>query len=290
MAKGMPDPAIDAEERKVALAEDDEAVVEMRRAASALMIHEVVRRLGIEELERPAGSLVWSGISAGLAIGLSLLGKATVEAAMPGTAWTPLLQAFGYALGFVVVILGRMQLFTESTLSAVLPLATEVTPTNLWRTLRLWGLVLAANLVGTLAFAGFVVIGGFGGEKTGELIEVARVLLDHSGRAAFFHAIPAGLLLASVVWILPSAGAQKVTVILLLAGLIDLGGFVHIVAGSAEMWILLLTGGMTAGQALGGFFLPALAGNIVGGSVLFALLAHAQVRGEIEEDAAPVSR
>jgi formate/nitrite transporter FocA (FNT family) len=277
------DAAIADEERKVALDPDQEAVVEDRRAASALVVHEIVRRQGIEELERPVASLLWSGISAGLAIGLSLLGKAVMETAVPEGAWTPLLQALGYSIGFVVVILGRMQLFTESTLSAVLPLATEMTGYNLARTLRLWGVVLFANLIGTFAFAGFAMLGGLGVEQAAELVEVSGAVLKHMGMAGFLAGIPSGLLLASVVWTLPSVEGQKVTLIVLLTGLIDLGGFAHIVAGSAEMWVLLLHGDMSAGQAVA-FFVPVLLGNIVGGSMLFALLAHAQVRGEIEGD------
>lgn len=136
-----PADAATEEERKVALDPEQEEVVDDRRAASALIVHEVVRRQGIEELERPAASLMWSGITAGIAIGLSLLGKAVMETAVPAGPWTPLLQALGYAIGFVVVILGRMQLFTESTLSAVLPLATDPSVRNLARTLRLLSLI-----------------------------------------------------------------------------------------------------------------------------------------------------
>ncbi|WP_230770324.1 formate/nitrite transporter family protein [Sphingomonas sp. Leaf4] len=279
--------AIDDEERKVALDPEQEDVVDDRRAASALIVHEIVRRQGIEELERPAASLWWSGLTAGIVIGLSLLGKAVMETAVPAGPWTPLLQALGYALGFVVVVLGRMQLFTESTLSAVLPLATDPSARNMVRTLRLWGLVLLANLVGTFAFAGFAMLGGLGVEQSRELVEASGVIFEHMGMAGFLAGIPAGILLASVVWTLPSAEGQKVTLIILLTGLIDLGGFAHIVAGSAEMWVLMLHGDLSAGQGLA-FFLPVLGGNIVGGSVLFALLAHAQVRGEIESD--PVRR
>ncbi|MGN7160738.1 formate/nitrite transporter family protein [Sphingomonas sp. SAFR-052] len=271
----------DDEEQKVALNPEQEEVVDDRRAASALIVHEVVRRQGIEELERPAASLMWSGITAGIAIGLSLLGKAVMETAVPAGPWTPLLQSLGYAIGFVVVILGRMQLFTESTLSAVLPLATDPSARNLARTLRLWGIVLLANLIGTFAFAGFAMLGGLGVEQARELVEVSGVVLKHVGMEGFLAGIPSGILLASVVWCLPSVEGQKVTLIVLLTGLIDLGGFAHVVAGSAEMWVLLLNGDLGPAGALA-FFFPVLFGNIVGGSVLFALLAHAQVRGEIE--------
>lgn len=277
-----PAPDTDDEEQKVALNPKQEEVVDDRRAASALIVHEVVRRQGIEELERPAASLMWSGITAGIAIGLSLLGKAVMDTAVPAGPWTPLLQALGYALGFVVVILGRMQLFTESTLSAVLPLATEPSVHNLLRTLRLWAIVLAANLIGTFAFAGFAMLGGLGVEQAAELVRVSGAVLEHQGVDGFLAGIPSGILLASVVWTLPSAEGQKVTLIVLLTGLIDLGGFAHIIAGAAEMWVLVIHGDMCAAQAIG-FFLPVLLGNIVGGSMLFALLAHAQVRGEIED-------
>ena len=53
------------------------------------------------------------------------------------------------------------------------------------------------------------------------------------------------------------------------------------IVGAAEGWLLVWTGHAGLGWAVGGFILPALLGNIVGGTGLFAVLAHAQVKEEI---------
>ena len=119
------------------------------------MIYEVVRRLGDEEMERPNTSLWWSGIAAGLSISFSLLAQAILETHLPDTPWRPLVAGFGYSVGFMMVVLGRQQLFTESTITVVLPVLKSLNGKNLWRMARLWAIVLAANLIGTLFSALF---------------------------------------------------------------------------------------------------------------------------------------
>ena len=87
--------------------------------------------------------------------------------------------------------------------------------------------------------------------------------------------------MAVMVWLLPGAGGNPVPVIFLVTYLIAISGSAHIVAGSMEAFMLVVNGQLGAWQALAGFAVPALLGNIVGGTVLFALLSHAQVMREI---------
>ena len=108
-----------------------------------------------------------------------------------------------------------------------------------------------------------------------------RNALSHGAGQVFLLAIPAGFLLASIAWVLPNARGSEFWMVLVLTYVIAIGGFSHVVAGSAEAWLMWLSGGATLGQALLGYIAPALLGNIVGGSGLFAVIAHAQVRGEI---------
>ena len=113
------------------------------------VIYEVVRRLGDEEMERPLTSLWWSGVAAGLSINFSLLTQAILQTHLPDAPWQPLLTSFGYCVGFIMAVLSRQQLFTESTITAVLPVAANATWENIGRMARLWAIVLAANLAGT---------------------------------------------------------------------------------------------------------------------------------------------
>jgi formate/nitrite transporter FocA (FNT family) len=104
------------------ISEQEVADVEEMSSPRTPVIYEVVRRLGDEEMERPAISLWWSGVAAGLSISFSLLAQAILQAHLPDTAWRPLVSSFGYCVGFLMVVLGNQQLFTESTITVVLPL------------------------------------------------------------------------------------------------------------------------------------------------------------------------
>lgn len=260
---------------------DEEEDVQEREAASSRVIHEVIRRQGDEELDRPASSLFFSGLVAGVAMAGSVLGRGLIESHLPDTAWRLPVASIGYCLGFVIVVLGRLQLFTESTLSAVIPVAASPSLRNFARLGRLWGLVLGANLVGTLLIAWLAINGWVGTPaSTKAMLDTSRSLLELSGWDAVRAGVPAGFLMAGVAWSLPGARRQEFLVLVFCTYFISLGEFAHVVAGAVEAWMLWLAGEASLGWVLGGVLAPALLGNILGGSVLFALLAHAQVREE----------
>ena len=127
--------------------------VEQHMRMPAPLIYETVRRDGEAEMDRPITSLWWSGFAAGMSISFSLLTQAILEVHLPETAWRPLVTSLGYSVGFLIVVLARQQLFTENTITAVLPLLAEPSSDRLARLGRLWGIVFAANLAGTLCSA-----------------------------------------------------------------------------------------------------------------------------------------
>ncbi|MBS0535653.1 MAG: formate/nitrite transporter family protein [Proteobacteria bacterium] len=256
--------------------------VEEMSAPRTPVIYEVVRRLGEEEMERPASSLWWSGVAAGLSISFSVLAEAILLTHLPDAPWRPLVSHLGYSVGFLMVILARQQLFTESTITVVLPVLKDLSPGMLWRMGRLWAIVLAANLVGTLLAALFC---SFTPVLTHELydgmVEVSRKLIELDLARMFFAGISSGFLIAAMVWMIPSAESAKFIVITLMTYLIAAGGFTHVVAGSFEAYLLVIAGDWAWWQVLTTFMLPVLAGNIVGGTALFAVLSYAQVKDEI---------
>ena len=246
------------------------------------VIYEVVRRLGREEMDRPITSLWWSGVAAGLSISFSLLAEAILQSHLPDAPWRPLISSFGYCVGFLMVVLGNQQLFTESTITVVLPVFKDLTWENIWRMSRLWVIVLTANYVGTLIAATFctytpVLPAGLLHEMT----ELSRVLLGTGWWDMAFHGVTSGFLIAAMVWMIPSAESAKFMVITLMTYLIAVGGFTHIVAGSMEANMLMVGGEWQWWQMLGQFFVPVLLGNMVGGTALFALISYAQVMEEI---------
>ena len=256
--------------------------VEELSAPRTPVIYEVVRRLGEEEMERPVSSLWWSGIAAGLSISFSVLAEAILLAHLPDAPWRPLVSDLGYSVGFLMVILARQQLFTESTITVVLPVLKDLSPSMVWRMGRLWAIVLAANLAGTLIaalFCSFTPV--LSHELYDGMVEVSRKLLEFDMTRMFFAGISSGFLIAAMVWMIPSAESAKFIVITLMTYLIAAGGFAHVVAGSFEAYLLVIAGEWTWWQAIGKFLLPVLAGNMVGGTALFAVLSYAQVKDEI---------
>ena len=246
------------------------------------VIYEVVRRLGEEEMERPLTSLWWSGVAAGLSISFSLLSQAILTAHLPEAPWQPLVVSFGYCIGFIMAVLSRQQLFTESTITAVLPVAAEVTWGNVGRMTRLWAIVLAANLAGTLFAALFCTFTpALSGDVYNGMLEISRDLLAYGWWEVIFRAIAAGFLMAAMVWLMPGAEGSQFHVITLMTWLIAVGGFTHIVAGSMESYLLVFSGEWVWWRMITDFMVPVLIGNMIGGTALFALIAYAQVMDEI---------
>lgn len=264
------------------LSEEEVTAVAERKAGSAKVVHEVIRLQGDEELDRPWLSLVFSGFAAGLSICSSLLAEGFLHQFLPAAPWAPLVSSLGYCVGFVIVVMGNLQLFTENTITVILPLATHPTLRNLGRLGRLWAIVFTANLTGTLFVCVMMVHGGMvSPDQLAAAVEVSESILHYDAWTTFIRGMPAGFLVASIAWIMPNARGGEFWIILLISYVIAIGGFSHVVAGSSEAWILLLVGKMSFGGAVGGFLLPALIGNILGGTGLFAVLAHGQVREEI---------
>jgi formate/nitrite transporter FocA (FNT family) len=246
------------------------------------VIYEVVRRLGDEEMQRPLTSLWWSGVAAGLSISFSLLAQSILKIHLPDSPWQPLVVAFGYCVGFIMAVLSRQQLFTESTITAVLPIATEFTGGNVVRMARLWAIVLAANLAGTLfaaLFCSFTPV--LPADVYEGMLAISRDLLAFGWWDMVFRAIAAGFLMAAMVWLMPGAEGSQMQVITVVTWLIAVGGFTHIVAGSMESYLLVLSGEWAWWRMLADFMVPVLIGNMIGGTALFALIAYAQVMDEI---------
>lgn len=248
----------------------------------AIVIHEVIRAEGEAELERKAQALWWSGLAAGLSMGFSFSVQAMLHSEAPAP-MTHTIASLGYAVGFVIVVLGRQQLFTESTLSAVLPVLTHRDRKTFLAMLKLWGVVLLANLAGTWLYAAMLAFAHpFGAASFESHRVLALETLGHPFGLTFIKAIVAGWLIALMVWLLPNSGSARILVIGLLAWVVALGRLSHIVAGSSEAAFATLLGLTGLYGYLWEFLAPTLLGNVIGGVALVALLNHAPVRSEMQ--------
>ena len=248
------------------------------------VIYEIIRREGEEELARSNRSLVWSGVAAGLMMSFSVLGEAIFRTYLPDAPHSYLIENIGYSFGFLLVIMGRLQLFTENTITTVFPFLDEPKWSVGLATLRLWAIVLAANVVG--AFVAAIVMQHTAAIPE-ELRPAIRSLSEHAtGMGAldsFARGIPAGILVAALVWSMPQASANRFFIILGFTWLIAAGDFTHIIAGSVEMAYLMVGGELGLLPGLFGFFLPVLAGNIIGGTAIFTMIAYGQVVDDLPE-------
>ena len=237
---------------------------EDRLPSRAMAIHEHIRQDGEKELERDAMALLWSAIAAGLSMGAFLL------------------ENLGYTFGFIIVIMARQQLFTENTVTAVLPVMQKPTMSNVGLLMRLWGVVLLGNILGTgIAAWAFEYMPIFNEETRDAFVKIGMDVMKNTPSEMFANAIISGWLIATMVWMFPAAGAAKIVVIILMTWLIALGDTTHIVVGSVEILYLVFNGTLHWSDFIWPFALPTLAGNICGGTFIFALMSHAQIRNDM---------
>ncbi|GGY73143.1 formate/nitrite transporter family protein [Marinobacter zhanjiangensis] len=250
---------------------------------SSLTVYSIIMREGEEELHRPKISLWWSGVAAGVGISTSVLVEGIIRSNL-GSAhpYLTLIESLGYSFGFVLVILCRLQLFTENTITVVLPVLAQPTPNRFYCTARLWAIVLAANLSGTFITAAIGVHGGIiTADSLAAILEISHHLATLTPAETLLRGIPAGFFIAAIVWMLPSAKKSEVAIIVMFTWLIAAGGFTHVIAGSNEIFTLVLMGEMNIFTALVYHISPVLIGNILGGTGLFAMLAYGQVHEEM---------
>ncbi|WP_312937131.1 formate/nitrite transporter family protein [Pseudomonas sp.] len=268
-------------EKTPGLSAEEEHEVDEHQPPRAAVLHEMIRTQGDHELERTIAALFWSALAAGLTMGLSLMAMGLLYSRLPDGETAQIIASFGYSAGFLAVILARQQLFTENTLTAVLPVMTSPTLANLGRLLRLWGVVLLGNLVGTLFVAWVMLeLPIFDNKTDAAFLEIGRKVMHNDIGQMFAKGIISGWMIATMVWMIPSMENAKIWIIVLITYLMALGDFTHIVVGTVEVSYLVWAGEETWQRFLMDFALPTLAGNIIGGSFIFALISHAQVRSD----------
>ncbi|MFW2005485.1 formate/nitrite transporter family protein [Acinetobacter baumannii] len=262
----------------------EKMAVEEHEKLSPRLVYEIIRRDGAEELDRPTAALIFSGIAAGLVISFSFVFKAIIASYIPTDAiWTDLITNFGYTIGFLIAILGHMQLFTENTITTVVPLFKPFTLDKLRAVGRLWGIVFLCNIIGTaLASLFFLTTDLFTPNIDKALDELAHHVASFSATQNLLKGVMSGLLIAALVWMLPSV-SNKFLVIFFMTYLIGLGDFTHVVVGSTEMSYLVWQGEASLGEYLFNFLIPTTIGNIIGGTGVFTLLIYGQVTEELEQ-------
>ena len=248
-----------------------------RRSPPGEVVYHAIYVEGEHELKRNSLELAFSGLAAGLSMGFSMVGEALLKANLPDARWATLLSKFGYSLGFLIVFLGRQQLFTKNTLTVILPLLREKRVEVLWNVARLWTVVLLANLIGGFIFAWISARSNlFNPEIRATFATIGRTSLEPDFWTLVIRGAIAGWLIALIAWLLPFAESGRVWVIIILAYTVGLADLPHIIAGSIEVFYLVCAGQAEFWSIVGHYIVPTLIGNVVGGVALVAFGAHAE--------------
>lgn len=249
-----------------------------REAPSAAVVYEAIRREAESELTRPLPGLGFSALAAGLSMGFSFIAQALLYSYTPESAWRPIIASFGYSMGFLFVILGRQQLFTENTLTPVLEMLRVRSLGVFTRTINLWVVVLIGNMIGTAIFGAAMAYFDLLDPKVNDaLATIATREYEAPFGTMLVRAIFAGWLVALMLWLMPFAETARVGVIILVTYLIGLAHFPHIIAGSVAALYAVFTGMYSIGDFFTDFFAPTLIGNMIGGITLVAVVNYAQV-------------
>ncbi len=243
---------------------------------SAHEIYQQVAKNAKEELNRSSISLALSGFTGGIFMGLSALGVGIILAKLGTGPRAFIISRMFYPLGFIVVILGRSQLFTENTLYPVALVLTE--PKQIWNTLRLWATVLPSNMLGALTFAA---LAGLTRSMPADVVQAIAGLgltaVHQPVAAIFWSGVVGGWIIATAAWLV--SGSHSITgsvmIIWALTFVVGLGNFAHCIATSGEILTAVLLHQLPW-DAYPQWFGPAVAGNICGGVVMVTLLEYGQ--------------
>jgi formate/nitrite transporter FocA (FNT family) len=257
----------------------DEATAGQKRLArpSAEDIYRQVATNARQELKRSSVSLGISGFAGGAFMGLSAMGTALALAFLGTGQTAQLVSRMFYPLGFIVVIIGRSQLFTENTLYPVALVLAE--RKHLWNTLRLWSVVLPSNVLGALAFASLAALTpALNPHVLDMLAQLGMETAGHPLSTVFWSGVMGGWIIALAAWLV--SGSHSITgsvmIIWMLTFVVGLGNFAHCIAASGEVFIAILTHHAGWGT-FPRWFLPAVSGNICGGVLMVTILEYGQV-------------
>ena len=247
---------------------------------TAHQIYAQVAKNARQELKRPPISLAVSGLAGGITMGLTALGSAIVRADLGTGGPAQIVTHLIYPIGFIAVILGRAQLFTENTLYPVALILAE--RRHYWTTLRLWIIVLVSNCIGALIFAALAVrTGALQPQYASSMADIGVEAVRHPQLTIFWSAVMGGWIIALVAWLVSASHSISGSVLLiwLLAFVVGIGHFAHSIATSGEILAAVLLHRLP----VFGYFhwlWVAVLGNVCGGVGLVTLLEYGQVKEE----------
>ena len=263
--------------------EEEEPKAEPKKGPGEILRDEIHEARGV--LKRSTGGLFLSGLSAGLDIGFGVFLVAIAMSRLDGTlpkVVSELLLAAMYAVGFVFVVVGRSELFTEQTTLAVLPVLNGKASAS--ALLRVWGVIYVANLIGTAIFAALAVVIGpsMGVIEPGVFGKIAAPTTAHPGWVILLSGLLAGWLMGLLSWLVAASRdtISQIALTMLIGSVIGFTHLHHVVVGSVKVLAGVFAGeGVTAAD-FGHFLLWTTVGNAIGGPLFVAVIKYGHAIGE----------
>lgn len=249
-----------------------------------------------ETFNRSLGSLFTSAFTAGLEIGFSLfviLSAFALLSEVVPSHYAMVLSSLLYPLGFIIVVIGQSLLFTEQTSLLSLPVLNGIEP--LHKLLRLWGIVIAGNIVGGCLFAALMIGLGINMDlfSVADIDAYAQHVLDFKWWVIFGSSILAGWMMGVAAWLVTSARdtISRIVLVTLITGSIGFLGLHHSIVGNIEVFSALMYGNTVSLPSYLLFLIIVLVGNTIGGVVFVAILKNrtflfdvAKVKEQAEDD------
>lgn len=241
-----------------------------------------------ETFERSLGSLFTSAFTAGLEIGISFFMILSAFALLSGVLpshYAIVLASLLYPIGFIIVVIGQSLLFTEQTSLLSLPVLNKIEPLN--KLLRLWGIVIAGNVVGGCLFAALMIGLGLNMQlfSISDIDAYAEHILGFRWWVIFGSAILAGWMMGVTAWLVTSARdtLSRIVLVTLITGSIGFLGLHHSIVGNIEIFSALIYGNTVSLGRYLLFLTVILLGNTVGGVVFVAVLKNRTFLFQIEK-------
>ena len=246
----------------------------VRDRFSADEVYQRIIAVADEEVTSGRRELFFRGIAAGFAISITVLLTASLTAS---TNDHPVLSGLLYPIGFIYIIIGGYQLYTENTLPPVaLTLERLASIPSL---LRHWLIVLAGNFAGGAVGAAVLAWGGvYTPEAAIAAIDLGMHGVETAWWSVFFKAVFAGLIVAGVVWVEYAAHdtISRLVVVYLAFLSIPIGDLFHVVTAFTEMAYVVFAGDLAFTVGMAEFVIPVLLGNTLGGVVLVTVVNYFQ--------------
>lgn len=242
-----------------------------------------VQSTGVAKANLPLASLLLLAILAGALIGLGAMYFVIVKSdGSLGYAATQVLGGLAFSLGLILVVIAGAELFTGNNLLTMAWADGKISTPQM---LRNWSIACIGNLIGAAGLAGLVFMSQHANGNDGAIartyLEIAAAKITLPFWTAFFKGVLCNVLVCMAIWMTLAGRSvvDKVLAIVFPISAFVAAGFEHSIANMylLPMGLLLQSDGHVAHLTVSAMMrslLPVILGNLVGGSVLVALVYH----------------